>query len=79
MRRVRKGFSGVDTPLFVGILVLPQAQDIEDATEDEDAVNEVSNEPTSPSPTPITPPPLPQPEHITSPPQAVTAQSSPSP
>nr|GEY49950.1 hypothetical protein [Tanacetum cinerariifolium] len=29
--------------------------------------------------TPVTPPPLPQPEHIPSPPQAATAQSSPSP
>nr|GEZ22637.1 hypothetical protein [Tanacetum cinerariifolium] len=40
MRRIRKGFSGVDTPLFDGMLVSQQAQDVEDATEDEDDVNE---------------------------------------
>nr|GEZ54800.1 hypothetical protein [Tanacetum cinerariifolium] len=36
MRRVRKGLSGVDTPLFDGMLVPQQAQDVEDAAEDED-------------------------------------------
>nr|GEW31256.1 hypothetical protein [Tanacetum cinerariifolium] len=46
---------------------------------DEDAVNEVSTEPTPPLPTPATPPPPAQPEHIPSPSQAETAQSSPSP
>nr|GEW53355.1 hypothetical protein [Tanacetum cinerariifolium] len=40
MRRVGKGFLGVDTPLFAGMLVPQQAQDIEDAVENEDAVNE---------------------------------------
>nr|GEU76665.1 putative nucleotidyltransferase, ribonuclease H [Tanacetum cinerariifolium] len=40
IRRVGKGFSGVDTPLFDGMLVLQQAQDVEDVAEDEDAVNE---------------------------------------
>nr|GFC24050.1 hypothetical protein [Tanacetum cinerariifolium] len=55
-KRVGKGFSGVDTPLFAGMLVLQQAQDVEDATEDQDAVNEVSDESTPPSPTPATPP-----------------------
>nr|GEW16286.1 hypothetical protein [Tanacetum cinerariifolium] len=80
MRRVRKGFSGVDTPLFVGMLVPQQAHDVADAAEDEDAVNEVSDEPTSPSPIPATPPPLPpQQEHITSPPQVATASLSPPP
>nr|GEV48981.1 putative reverse transcriptase domain-containing protein [Tanacetum cinerariifolium] len=59
------------------MLVPQQAQDVEDAAEDEDAVNEVSNEPTSPSPTPATLPPPPQQEHIPSPPQAETAQPSP--
>nr|GEU34282.1 hypothetical protein [Tanacetum cinerariifolium] len=39
-RRVRKGFSGVDTPLFADMLVPQQAQDVEDAAEDEDNVNE---------------------------------------
>nr|GFB84107.1 hypothetical protein [Tanacetum cinerariifolium] len=68
MRRVRKGFSGVDTPLFAGMLVPQQASDVEDAAEDKDDVNEVSDEPTSPSPTPATLPPPPQQEHILSPP-----------
>nr|GEV82959.1 hypothetical protein [Tanacetum cinerariifolium] len=44
MRRVGKGFSGVDTPLFADMLVPQQAQDVEDAAEDEDVVNEVSDE-----------------------------------
>nr|GEU40828.1 hypothetical protein [Tanacetum cinerariifolium] len=76
MRRVGKVFSGVDTPLFGGILVPQQAQNVEVATEDEDAANEVSAKPTPPSPTPATPPPPPQQEHIPSPPQAETAQPS---
>nr|GEV92797.1 hypothetical protein [Tanacetum cinerariifolium] len=75
--KVRKGFSGVDTPLFNGMLMPQQAQDVEDSTEDEDDVNEVSAEPTPPSPTPAAPPPPPQPEHIPSSPLAETAQSSP--
>nr|GEY57804.1 putative ribonuclease H-like domain-containing protein [Tanacetum cinerariifolium] len=49
-----------------------------DAAEDKDVVNEVSDEPTSPLPTPANPPP-PQQEHIPSPPQAETAQPSPLP
>nr|GEX53149.1 hypothetical protein [Tanacetum cinerariifolium] len=79
MRKVVKGLSGVDTPLFASMLVPQQAQDVEDGTEDEDDVNEVSDEPTSPSPTPATSPPPPQKEHIPSPPQAETAQPSPPP
>nr|GEY22969.1 hypothetical protein [Tanacetum cinerariifolium] len=48
MRRIGKGLSKVDTPLFNGMLVPQQAQDVEDAIEDEeDANNEVSSEPTS--------------------------------
>nr|GEW92872.1 retrovirus-related Pol polyprotein from transposon TNT 1-94 [Tanacetum cinerariifolium] len=47
------------------------------ATEDEDDVNEVSADPTSPLPTLATPLPPPQPEHIPSPLQAETAQPSP--
>nr|GEU60595.1 copia protein [Tanacetum cinerariifolium] len=55
MRRVGKGFSGVDTPLFDGMLVPQQVQDDVAATaEDEDAVNEISVEPTPLSPTPAT-------------------------
>nr|GEV99765.1 hypothetical protein [Tanacetum cinerariifolium] len=80
MRRNGKGFSRVDTPLFVGMLVQQQVQAVEDVAEDEDDDNEVSTEPTPPSPTPATPPPSPTQEHIPSPPQAQTAQtSSPSP
>nr|GEU98936.1 retrovirus-related Pol polyprotein from transposon TNT 1-94 [Tanacetum cinerariifolium] len=75
----QQGFSEVDTPLFADMLVPQQAQGVEDATEDEDAVNEVSDEPTPPSATPATPPPPPQQEHIPSPPQAATAQLSPPP
>nr|GEV64678.1 hypothetical protein [Tanacetum cinerariifolium] len=40
LMRIGKGFSGVDTPLFDGMLVPQQAQDVEDAAEDEDDVNE---------------------------------------
>nr|GEX28055.1 hypothetical protein [Tanacetum cinerariifolium] len=38
----------VDTPLFDGMLVPQQAQDVEDTVEDEDDVNEVFAEPTLP-------------------------------
>nr|GEW79346.1 hypothetical protein [Tanacetum cinerariifolium] len=55
MRRVGKGFSGVDTPLFEGMLVPQQVHvDIDAAAEDEDAAK-----PTSPAPT-TTPPSLKQ-------------------
>nr|GEU91417.1 hypothetical protein [Tanacetum cinerariifolium] len=76
MRRIGNGFSGVDTLLFDGMLVPQQAQNVEDAIEDEDDVNELFVEPTPPSPTLATPPPPPQQEHIPSPPQAETAQPS---
>nr|GEV37908.1 hypothetical protein [Tanacetum cinerariifolium] len=76
MRRIGRGFSGVDTPLFDGMLVQQQVQDVEDAAEDEDDDNEVSTEPTPPSPTPATPSPSPTQEHIPSPPQAQTSQPS---
>nr|GEX20725.1 putative ribonuclease H-like domain-containing protein [Tanacetum cinerariifolium] len=59
-----------DTPLFDGMLVPQQAQDVEDVADDDDTVNEVYAEPTPPLPTPATPP---------SPPQAETAQPSPLP
>nr|GEY40491.1 hypothetical protein [Tanacetum cinerariifolium] len=36
MRRIGKGFLGVDTLLFDGMLVQQQVQDVEDAAEDED-------------------------------------------
>nr|GEZ12896.1 Gag-Pol polyprotein [Tanacetum cinerariifolium] len=76
MRRIGKGFSGVHTPLFDGMLVQQQVQVVEDATEDEDDYNEVSAKPTPPSSTPITPPPSPTQEHIPSLPQDQTAQPS---
>nr|GEY17712.1 hypothetical protein [Tanacetum cinerariifolium] len=76
MRRIGKGFSGVDTPFFDSMLVQQQVQDVEDAAEDEDGDNKVSAEHTPPSPTPATTPPPPQQESIPSPPQAQTAQPS---
>nr|GEV07061.1 hypothetical protein [Tanacetum cinerariifolium] len=80
MRRIGKGFSRVDTPLFDGMLVQQQVQDVEDAAEDEDDDNKVSAEPTPPSLTPATTSPPYQPKPIPSPPQAETAQlSSPPP
>nr|GEX04370.1 ribonuclease H-like domain, reverse transcriptase, RNA-dependent DNA polymerase [Tanacetum cinerariifolium] len=42
--------TGMDTPLFAGMLVPQQAQDVEDAAEAEDDANEVSNEPSPPLP-----------------------------
>nr|GFC31741.1 hypothetical protein [Tanacetum cinerariifolium] len=55
---VGKGFFRVDTPLFDGMLVPQQVQDdVADAVEDKDAANEISTEPTPPSPTPATLPP----------------------
>nr|GEY67243.1 hypothetical protein [Tanacetum cinerariifolium] len=52
MRRVGKGFSGMDTPLFDGMLVPQQVHDdVADAAENKDASNEISDEPTPPSPT----------------------------
>nr|GEV88563.1 hypothetical protein [Tanacetum cinerariifolium] len=65
--------------LYLLICWPQQAQNVEDAAEDEDDVNEVSAKPTPPSPSPTTPPPPPQPEHIPSSPQAKTAQPSPLP
>nr|GEX08607.1 putative ribonuclease H-like domain-containing protein [Tanacetum cinerariifolium] len=70
MMRIGKGFSRVDTPLFDGMLVQQQVQEVELATEDEDDNNEVSVEPTPLSPTPATQ------EHLLLPPQADTAQPS---
>nr|GEU62119.1 putative ribonuclease H-like domain-containing protein [Tanacetum cinerariifolium] len=75
---IHGGFFGVDTHLFDGMLVPQQAQDVEDVVEDEDDVNEVSAKPTLPSPTPATPLPPPQQEHITPPPSS-TQKHIPSP
>nr|GEV83546.1 hypothetical protein [Tanacetum cinerariifolium] len=55
---VGKGFSGVNTSLFDGMLVPHQVHDdFVDAAENEDAANEISADPTPPSPTPATIPP----------------------
>nr|GFB14359.1 hypothetical protein [Tanacetum cinerariifolium] len=55
IRRVGKGFSGVDTPLFDGMLVPQQVHDnVADAAENEDAANDISAKPTPPLPTPAT-------------------------
>nr|GEX97272.1 hypothetical protein [Tanacetum cinerariifolium] len=77
IKRIGKGFSGVDTPLFDGMLVQQQAQDVEDVAEDENDDNEVSTKPTPPSPAPaLTPPPSLTQKHVPSSPQAQTAQPS---
>nr|GEX31572.1 hypothetical protein [Tanacetum cinerariifolium] len=63
MRRVGKGFSRVDTPLFKGMLVPQQAvNDVANVADDDvdDVVAENAAEPTLPSPTPTTTPPPPQ-------------------
>nr|GEW20863.1 putative ribonuclease H-like domain-containing protein [Tanacetum cinerariifolium] len=64
MRRVGKGFYGVETPLFEGMIVAHQADDVAkevSAGIDADDVHAADVEPTLPSPTPTTqPPPLPQ-------------------
>nr|GEU59046.1 putative ribonuclease H-like domain-containing protein [Tanacetum cinerariifolium] len=56
-----KGFSGVETPLFKGILVPQQAAtDVDDVVNDDDADDDVpaaDAEPTPPSPPTTTPPP----------------------
>nr|GEU94269.1 hypothetical protein [Tanacetum cinerariifolium] len=72
-KRIGKGFSGVETPLFDAMLVQQQVQDdVAEVEEDED--HEVSATPTPPSPTPTTTPPQPQQEPIPSPPYAQSAQ-----
>nr|GEX66854.1 uncharacterized mitochondrial protein AtMg00810-like [Tanacetum cinerariifolium] len=74
MKRIGKGFSGVDTPLFDNMLVQTQVHDVVEVEEDDD--NEVSDVSIPPSPTPATTPPPPQQEPILSPPQAQSAQPS---
>nr|GEV17151.1 hypothetical protein [Tanacetum cinerariifolium] len=71
MRRIGKGFSGVETPLFDTMLVQPQVQDVAKIEEAEDD-HKVPAPHTPPSPTP----PPPQQEPIPSPSQAQPAQSS---
>nr|GEY19646.1 hypothetical protein [Tanacetum cinerariifolium] len=71
MRSAGKGFSGVDTPLFEGMLVPQQAaDDVDDVVVDDiavDVVADVDTEPTPPLPTPTTTPP-PQQEVTSTPP-----------
>nr|GFC80188.1 hypothetical protein [Tanacetum cinerariifolium] len=62
MRRVGKGFSTVDMPLFEGMIVAQQDDDIADegvANVVVDDVPSATNVPTLPSPTPTTQPPPP--------------------
>nr|GFC18155.1 hypothetical protein [Tanacetum cinerariifolium] len=66
MRRIGKGFSRVETPLFDTMLVQPQVQDAAEVDEDED--DELSIAPTPPSPTHAPTSPPPQQEPIPSPP-----------
>nr|GFC35892.1 hypothetical protein [Tanacetum cinerariifolium] len=75
IKRVSKGFSGVETPLFDAMLVQQQVQDnVAEVEEDDD--NKICVAPPPPSPTPSTTPPPPQQEHIPLPPQAQSAQPS---
>nr|GEU55818.1 retrovirus-related Pol polyprotein from transposon TNT 1-94 [Tanacetum cinerariifolium] len=88
IRRVGKGFSGVDTLLFEGMLVPQQAADyvadvvVDDVDVDDftDVVADADVEPTPPSPTPTTTPPPPQQEVVStlppSPHQSPIAQPS---
>nr|GFB66666.1 hypothetical protein [Tanacetum cinerariifolium] len=62
MRRVGRGFSGVDTPLFEGMIVAHQDDDVADEGVASVAVDDVPaaiDEPSIPSPTPTTQPPSP--------------------
>nr|GEU62264.1 hypothetical protein [Tanacetum cinerariifolium] len=92
MRRVGKGFSGVDTPLFEGMLVPQQAaNDVANVAVDDDVddvVAEDAAKPTPPSPTPTTTTPPPPPQELlpsisqvlpTPPPSPIAQPSSPPP
>nr|GEU40852.1 hypothetical protein [Tanacetum cinerariifolium] len=74
MRRIGKGFLGVETPLFDTMLVQPQVQDVAEVNAEDEDDNEVSAAPTPPSPTPATTSPPPQQEPIPSPPHAQSVQ-----
>nr|GFA13560.1 hypothetical protein [Tanacetum cinerariifolium] len=67
MRRVGKGFSGVETPLFQGMIVAHQANDVADEGAIGVAIDNVhaaatTAEPSIPSPTPTPQPPPPSQE-----------------
>nr|GFC03585.1 hypothetical protein [Tanacetum cinerariifolium] len=51
IRRIGKGFSRVETPLFDTMLVQPQVYDAAEVDEEDEDDNEVSDTPTPPSPT----------------------------
>nr|GFC69656.1 hypothetical protein [Tanacetum cinerariifolium] len=60
MRRIGKGFFGEETPLFEGMIVAQQADDVADEVVtgvDVDDVPAADAKPTLPSPTPTTQPP----------------------
>nr|GEW68531.1 hypothetical protein [Tanacetum cinerariifolium] len=71
IRRIGKGFLGVETPLFDTMFVQSQVQNAAEVEDDEDD-NEVPVAPSSP--TPATTPPPPQQEPIPLPPQAEPTQ-----
>nr|GEV05664.1 hypothetical protein [Tanacetum cinerariifolium] len=88
MRRVGKGFSGIETPLFKGIIVPQQAVDVANkvaaGVDVDNVVAKDVAEPTSPSPTPTTQPPQPSQDLSstsqftpTPPPLPIAQQSSP--
>nr|GEY56696.1 hypothetical protein [Tanacetum cinerariifolium] len=87
MRRVGKGFSRAETPLFEGMIVAQQVDDVADEVTAGVNVNDVpvvDVEPTLPSPTPTTQPPppsqeLPSTSHVipTLPPLPIAQPSSP--
>nr|GEV58256.1 hypothetical protein [Tanacetum cinerariifolium] len=76
MRKVEKGFSGVETLLFEGMIVIQQADDVEVVvgvdTDDVVADDVPAAEPTLPSPSPTKPPPLSQELPSTSQPTTVS-------
>nr|GEU50526.1 hypothetical protein [Tanacetum cinerariifolium] len=66
MRRVGKGLSGVETPLFEGMLIEQEIEEggdekehVKDVTTGDAAQGDDAQEPSIPSPTPHTPPPQP--------------------
>nr|GEX16681.1 hypothetical protein [Tanacetum cinerariifolium] len=86
MRRIGKGFSGVETPLFEGMLVPQQAATIDDVVTDDVAddvpVDDAEPTPLSPPPTttPLSPQELPSTSQLmlTPPPSLIAQPSSPS-
>nr|GEV02651.1 putative ribonuclease H-like domain-containing protein [Tanacetum cinerariifolium] len=73
MRRIGKGFSRVEIPLFDAMLVPQQVHDVVAKVEEDEDENEVLAAPSSPTPATTS---SPQQENIPSPPQAQSAQPS---